>query len=482
MRAMLAVMTLAVVGLAGCTGSGASGDGMAPAGQPLWQGPDATMRILGDPLTSATVWPAAIDAGVLVHDVDLDGEPEFIVTGKDRLVRVYAADGTVRAEIPLRLPPSWHVDNIMNRVVAAELSPNSTSLVVSTPAGGVQAWTFMGRDGETFRFEPAWEMRIDGCHRSPGMDATPAVADVDGDGLDELFTQAEQQGLFGIDHDGSVMWKHCWAGGNADAVPADLDHDGDIEVVFAGDNGFLAVLDGQTGAPQWTFDARDEAYGIFPASIPVAPTIADLDGEGALEVLFTARHAPHDTPGDYGTFHMAIFAVHQNLTDWQPELVWMRQPDWAHPLSYTRLEVQDVDGDGRMDIFGMDWNTIGHRPGAWEQLGDAHLFRLDALGDDVWVKQVEAWWSNKDIVLVDADDDDATEILAVGPNGAAHGIWRIDASDGDREGFLSVGGLKVARGPSMAAVDGRLHVAAPVVSEHTPPRSGVALFDLGVPA
>ncbi|HET6399092.1 MAG TPA: VCBS repeat-containing protein, partial [Candidatus Thermoplasmatota archaeon] len=224
---------------------------------------------------------------------------------------------------------------------------------------------------------------------------------------------------------------------------------------------------------------------ITPASVPVSPAIGELDGEWPREVLYIARYAPreHEDPADYLQYHMAVFALRQDPQTYQVEVVWMRQPEWANPLSNTQLIVQDVDGDGRGDVFGMDWNTIGHRPGNWEVLGPAHVFRLDWRGNDVWVRELEAYWSNQAIALTDATGDGKLDVLANAPGPGGDGLWALDIENGRSKRFVHAPGWKLLRGPHLTDLhgDGKLYIAYPGQPEPDVPRGAIILFDMGVP-
>lgn len=482
---------VALILLAGCSASGMAteafvpGDAQSTLGSAkAWQ-PDL-LAGLGDPATSGRPsWPQPFDAAPTAADLDGDGVDEVIVQAGDGQVHVFqVATGRVLATLPTTLPPAWHMERVLNAVTVATLRPGeSPSLIITNHAAFVSIWRFdpAASTADDFAFRPKFDLRMDACRTNPSMDAKAAVGDLDGDGELEIVVQTEERGFFALRADGSPLWSQCWGGGNSAPVIADLDGDGRPEVVVASDGGFLAVLDGASGDPVWTYDAK--SAGITPASISVSPTVGDLDGVAPLEVLFTARHAPPGGPETYADDHMAIFAVHQDPQTYQAQLLWMRQPEWANPLSDTQLVVQDLDGDGRTDILGMDWNTIGHYPGDWERLGPAHVFRLDADGNDVWVREMDTWWSNQDLAIADLDGLGSLSVLVNGPAGPYDGLWRLSLETGRAEGFLPLVDWKVTRGPQLADLrhDGSMQLLFPVRPLDDRPRGAIVVFDLGVP-
>lgn len=490
-RGIPALCALAVACLAGCTGSATSANTFVPSeprglgAAQAWQ-PDV-LAGLGDPATSGLDgWTPGFDVAAKAYDLDGDGVDELIAQGSDGKVYVFRAlTGRVLAVLPTTTPPAWHVERVLNGVEAGVLRPGEPpSLVVTNHAAYVAAWRYdpAASTADGFAFQRQFDVRADGCYRSPGMDAKAALGDLDGDGTLEIVVQTEETGFFALRADGSTLWQQCWGGGNSAPVIADLDGDARMEVVVGSDSGLLAVLDGASGGPLWTFSARDA--GVSPGSISVSPTVADLDGVMPLEVLFTARHAPDEDPATFPDDHFALFAVHRDPLTYQAALLWMRQPSWGNPLSATQLVVHDVDGDGRADILGMDWNTIGHVPGDWERLGPAHVFRLTATGEDVWVREMDTWWSNQDIALADLDGDGRLSVLANGPAGGYDGLWSLSADTGASEGYLPLSGWKVARGPLLLDLrhDGSMQLVLAVKPfEADLERGALVVFDLETP-
>lgn len=446
-----------------------------------------TRLVLGDPQGSGLPdWPGLFDSAPTLYDFDGDGTQEVVAHSNDTHVYVFdPTTGRALARLPTSYPLGWHFGRVLNDVAGGVLVPGEpASIVVADAAACVAAWQFVPGSSTTsgFTFQKSWERRLDECHPKASMDAGAALADLDADGILEVLVQAEEQGLFALrGGDGSTLWKQCWAGGNAAPTTADLDGDGTVEAIFASDSGFVSVLQGRNGQPLWTFDAR--AHGIAPGSIPVTPTVAELDGRTPKEILFAARNAPQADPALFGAHHLGIFAVHRNHTTWQAELAWLRQPDWGHPMSDTRLVVRDVDGNGSADVFGMDWNTIGHRPGDWQRLGPAHVFRLDANGNDVWVRSLDTAWSNQDILVADLDGDAQAEVAAPGPAETTDGIWILSADTGEPEAFLPLGGWRVLRGPVLAPLhpDGLARLVIPVQAADGSERGGLVVHELNVP-
>jgi len=502
----LAVLAaLAVSAFAGCiklpssvSGHGASGGtndfgwkGSASLPQP-GKVPVATPHLqltLGDPAGSGLgAWTPPFDVQPRAYDFNGDGSDELVGLANDTKVYVFdGKDGHVLATLPTTVRQGWYIERELNPVAIAVLKPGDPpSIVVADHAAYVAVWQFVPdqSDGQHFTFAKQWERRLTLCNPEPSMDSAPVLADLDGDGTLEVVLQTEEVGIFALKADGSSLWRQCWAGGNAEPVVADLENDGHPEAIFAADDGYVAVLDGAKGTVKWTFNT--DSLGISPASISVGPTVADLDGHLPKEIIYTARDAPQSDPAHYKDDHMAIVAVHADAsTNWEGKALWWREPTWANPLSYTHLVVTDADGDGSPDIFGMDWNTIGHFPGNWERLGPAHAFRLDAQGNDVWVKEIDTWWSNKDILVADANGDGALDVLANGPYGGNDGFYVLSAGDGNMTAFLPMGGWKVMRGPQLLDLqhDGRPKLVAPVIPVDPKDYRGAFLVvDLGLRA
>ncbi|HOF41591.1 MAG TPA: PQQ-binding-like beta-propeller repeat protein, partial [Candidatus Hydrogenedentes bacterium] len=113
------------------------------------------------------------------------------------------------------------------------------------------------------------------------FDSSPAVADINGDGHQDVILTTVSGSVVVIDSAGREVW------GRSLQIPislpptvADLVEDERLEILVLNQVGTLFCLDGQSGDVIWKYD--------LPASIEwgsTAITVYDLDGDGHLEVI-----------------------------------------------------------------------------------------------------------------------------------------------------------------------------------------------------
>ncbi|PRP97555.1 FG-GAP repeat protein [Enhygromyxa salina] len=139
---------------------------------------------------------------------------------------------------------------------------------------------------------------------------TPALGDIDGDGVPEIIAATGTHQLIAFENDGSVKWQsdETWNTTYGSFALADVDNDGTPEII-AGNR--LHDVDGSVEA---AMPIVDPSYS--------ATTAADLDGDGDLEIVM----------GNAAYHHDGVLLWTTNLDDGYPQ-------------------VADLDGDGEPEVL-----------------------------------------------------------------------------------------------------------------------------------
>jgi hypothetical protein len=157
---------------------------------------------------------------------------------------------------------------------------------------------------------PGWEtlpmsakpaVRADGDWYPPDGVPAPAVANILGDSRPEIVATLNDGAVYAMGPDAQLLWRYDYAKGAAktfasEPLVVDLNRDGIPEIVFGtyaltANAGRLVILD---SAGNLLYDITLENQGTGGGNgigVPAAPSVADLDGDGNLEiVLLTFDH------------------------------------------------------------------------------------------------------------------------------------------------------------------------------------------------
>jgi hypothetical protein len=173
-----------------------------------------------------------------------------------------------------------------------------------------------------------------------GWYASPAAADIDGDGQTELlwgaYTLIAVNGSTGV-----VEWHASSPGGGRlwpGIVIADLDHNGSLEIVTGNGAGYISVYTG-TGSnyPGWPVQPTGTGNEIRSLAV------ADIDGNRDLEIIVCS------TRSDNQWF---VYEHTGGLRGGWPKMTDSDSNGYAAGCYNENVGVADIDGDGRGEIIG----------------------------------------------------------------------------------------------------------------------------------
>jgi hypothetical protein len=300
-------------------------------------------------------------AAVTLHDLnDLPGK-EMIVSQRNLGPKIHAfkADGS---ELP-GWPRTFNgtVGNTFNWAAPAvgdidgDLQPE---IVIHTLNGVIWAWNADGtevRNGDN-------DATTNGVlYVRPGATnewsrSGPTLVDLDGDGAKDIVfgTKNDATGLkrlMALRYDGTNVpgFPRVVTGGiNVDIAAGDLDHDGNVELVFH-------------DVARYVYAVRHDGtnYPGFPKLMPYAasnewstsPALADLDDDGWLEIIYT--------PNETGLISR-IVVVSTNTAAGTSGQVWTGWPVELPGSTEASPVVGDLDGDGVPEIVqGIGGGDVG---------------------------------------------------------------------------------------------------------------------------
>ncbi len=184
-----------------------------------------------------------------------------------------------------------------------------------------------------------------------GYYASPALADLDDDGDHDALVGESTGRTFAYLNSGSdaaPTWirQPGWdpgydVGSRASPALADLDKDGDLDVLIGNTVGDLFAFEnvGSKRAPAWR---PKTAWELHDFGEGVHPTLGDLDRDGRVDLLIGREQG--DVQAFGGVAGAAPFA---------------RKPEWDPPIANRPVPgLGDIDGDGRLDLIVADGRAV----------------------------------------------------------------------------------------------------------------------------
>ncbi len=516
-------------GGAGAEGQGAgtsSGAGDTGGGGPVTPPPPACEAAAGGatelqaPMLRATL-PGSWDENWLASPtlVDIDGDGKLdIVAARHSVLYAYGSDGaplwqTAWGSSASSSPEHGSTRMWASAVVGDFAGDGSIEIATGSDADGDsgQNIALYDSNGELM---PGWPQHFGGAVEVRSI----AAADVDGDGVMEILVNHTSSGpvtavyeLDGTVHDNWPQVQPscdppppaepCWdfGGYNQNIGAGDLDGDGVLDVVssydaigfgiFRGDGTPFPTADGFVDRVVTSVEAyhdlalSQQGYGTGDRSefTYSPPVIADIDGDGDMEVVLAGDHESSESTDDQG---VTVWVLNADMT---------RPPGWdppkntGTPLLYGDVgnnivitapspAVADLDGEPGLEIVVPAY--------------DGKMYAFASNGDLYWTytfaTTASPYTGASEPLIVDLNGDGAPEVLfttftsgaPAEPDVAAHLIV-LDGGGNERE-KIEIFGRGSMAAPAVGDLDGdgRLELVLSLKDALGGGQGGVQIWDL----
>ena len=371
-----------------------------------WRMPSGFDRSIPGASNVGRTWP-----GIVVADIDGDDHPEIATAHGDGWVSVYDHNGFFESGWPKRPATSE-----LRGLAVHDLEGDGVLEVVVTLAASsdINTWVYRA-DGSLL---PGWPQQVGNQGYAAGVyNDNVGIGDIDQDGISEILVPSDVHYICAYEPNGARIPAHSMYGnkkwgevgiwesleieergwGKCNGVRAesyrtnyaegpvslaDMDGDGTLEIVGVG-----AVYDCSVGHPPsryhgpsiWNADRSrfvgpgadwrtvpinvgaplTENYNIIESAVP-NPALADLDGDGRLEILFSSYdgrvHAFWLDKTEHGNWPYSVYDSGEGFFRFASEPV-----------------VADLDNDGSAEVLFTSWTQKSTTL-------SGHLFILDANG------------------------------------------------------------------------------------------------------
>jgi hypothetical protein len=271
-------------------------------------------------------------------------------------------------------------------------------------------WSFAANGATRFRVA-----HQDPCSTSLNIHSTPALGDINGDGVADATYGALGLTDWSINTaNGGVNpgWPF-YAGDTAFSSPAlaDVNGDGQTDVVIGQDSGPGGPYDHRGGFVR-AISGKGQLLWAFPTNeiVRSSPSIGDIDGDGRPDIVFGTGDYWVRQPGG-ATDSVKIFAL---------ELNGQLKPGWPRSTNgYTMASpaLADVTGDGRLDVVMGTWHP--------DNTGGS-VFAFQGNGTPIWQRDSGGGVVVGSVTTADLNADGAQDVLV--PTGA--GFFAYDGRNG----------------------------------------------------
>jgi VCBS repeat protein/FG-GAP repeat protein len=213
-----------------------------------------------------------------VGDVTGDSQPEIVLGGMDGWVRIFSlGGGLVRAQFTGN-------GAVQASPLLYDFDHDGKLDILVANAGTGDVWVFRGPDGATL-----FHNHTIGSPGPAGVFGTPAIGDINHDGVIEIAVTSYDNHLYVWRYpNASLVFNPVWVHDTIWSSPviADLDHNGQSEIVFGTDmdhgqpfpqGGWIWVVNAD-GSVRWNKWVADQTIWSTPA-------VTDVNGDGFPDIV-----------------------------------------------------------------------------------------------------------------------------------------------------------------------------------------------------
>ncbi|TAL59505.1 MAG: T9SS type B sorting domain-containing protein [Bacteroidetes bacterium] len=270
-----------------------------------------------------------------------------------------------------------------------------------------------------------WQF-TDSCSSFTG-DAEPLIVDVDGDGNTDIVASVDRgcgNAIYALNgSNGTLKWIFTVPPPAPPSAPAvaDIDGNGTMEVVFGADS--IYVLDGITGTRKWI-------YPVFPGMGNQAqtPTLADVDNNGDMEIIIPDQYFLYVLDGTTAALQ------------------------WSYPVPFAGAPaVADIDGNGDKEIILNGYSGGVPAPAIVALDGTSGLLQ--------WaypVLNTGSTYSSPAVADIDGDGDMDVVSFFIDGSAAVQALYALDGTTGTLLWTINIAASLAVQAsfPAIADIDG----------------------------
>jgi outer membrane protein assembly factor BamB len=276
-----------------------------------FSGPSSVVLVWGITLSSTY----GLNSGPAVRDITGDGIPDICVGDEAGVLRCFnGPDGTLH----------WSYSTgvgIYSTPVLEDISFLNPGMEVAFTSYNGNLYVLRGTNGTLL-----WSASV-----GIAYNGSPRVYDINGIPGNEVVV-ATLSGTYAFDgNTGTVVWSDTSVVSDAAVAIADVDNDGEIEVIVADNSGSVYALRGTNGSVKWVVSTGH----IYSSS----PAVEDVDGDGIMEIFVNFYDNYTCRINGTGSLAWCVYGFSEISFDGRESVV-------IGP---------DINGNGTRDIFTADY-------------------------------------------------------------------------------------------------------------------------------